>query len=107
MNFRSNSKEAISDHFNDPEYAVLRPSDFRYDLRGDDQGANRTIRGGTIPSKKKLAYRRDRFHSHRHIESSSRGELIGHGRGMGMVINFPTERWHCGNNSPITWGKRD
>ena len=69
--FSSACKEDIARHFNHPEYAILRPTEFMGDLRGT---ANGMIHGAMAVDLDNLFYRRISFYKH-HIGDCPFGGL--------------------------------
>ena len=88
-NFRGPSKSDIAGHFSQPEYAILRPAEFRGDF---GRTGNRN-----------LVYRCVSFNQHHHIEDCPCGELIEHERGVGRRKFPPFDRLDLGNDTPTNF----
>ena len=88
-NFRIASKEDIADHFNQPEYAILRPAEFRGDFR---KNGNRAVNDAMVVYFRDLVYQSVTFNEHHYIEDCPCGELIEHERGVYMENLPPFDR---------------
>ena len=72
-NFMSTRKAAISGHFSQPGYSIVRHTEFREDMRKD---GNRVVNEAMVVSLEKLSCQCVSVTQHQQIEDSPCGELI-------------------------------
>ena len=87
--FRRETKDDVARHLSRPEYTILRPAEFRGDLRGGIQGPNHTVSASMEGSLSQLVYRSSSFNTNLHIGDCPCGELMEHVRGIDMRYNNP------------------